>query len=86
MEKEESKFFSDRELKVLKTLGKKKMTLRQLSDKVFTDDVMNAQIMMATLVTRVQKKCKFHKLNWSLLSEGQGRAGKTVWLASTRSK
>ena len=86
MVKEESKFFSERELKTLKLLGKKKLTLRELSDELFGDKVMNGQIMMASLVSRIQKKCKFYELDWTLTGVGRGRAENTVWLSSARTK
>jgi len=76
------KVFSPTENLVLKTLGKKKMTVADITSKIFEDPekVMNPNAVVSSAIIRINKKCKFHKLSWWINSYGLGRAGKTVWL------
>lgn len=59
--------FSDRESKVIKILGKKPMTLKQIAEKLFKDKIpMDANIMVSNSVSRINKKCHFNKEGWTL--------------------
>lgn len=72
--------FSKNEKILIKVLGRKKMSIRQLTDKVYGDDwPMDANNRVAAMVRRIKTKCEHLKLCWSIDSTGGGRAGKTVW-------
>lgn len=78
----EKSIFSPTEQKLLKTLGKKKMSLLELTETMFKDEKkkpINGSIIIGGMITRINKKCAFYELPWYLNGEGAGRAGKTVW-------
>ena len=88
MTKEQTELFSSTELKVLKVLSTRKMTIEKITKQVYKNDKklpMNAHIVIAGLVRRINKKCEFYDLKWKLEGEGLGRTGKTFWLSTTRS-
>lgn len=73
--------FSPVERRILKSLGQKKMTIAQITEKVyeFTEAPFLPHIGVASAVRRINEKCEFHRLPWFLNSMGAGRQGKTVW-------
>lgn len=75
-----NEIFSPREKKVLSILGKRKMTISQVTERMFSEvrkeDANNG---VAHAVRRINIKCKYHKLPWFLNSSGIGRGGKTIW-------
>lgn len=82
MNNTDKSFFSPSEQKLLKTLGKKKMSILELTDTMFKDEKkkpINGSILVGGMVTRINRKCAYHDLPWYLNGEGAGRAGKTVW-------
>lgn len=78
--KDTAEIFSPTESKVLKLLGKRKLTIAELTEK-FHDGrpPLEANNNVAAAVRRINAKCEAHDLNWFLNGAGMGRAGKTVW-------
>lgn len=72
--------FSPTEAKILKLLGKRKLTITELTEK-FHDGHPPAEANnnIAAAVRRIRLKTVVHDLNWTIKSFGMGRAGKTVW-------
>ncbi len=76
--------FSPTEKKIIKTLGKRRMTITQLTEKMYKDEEpLNARNNISSAILHINKKCKYYKLDWSLKGEGLGRGGKTVWIEET---
>lgn len=77
--------FSSLETEVIKRIGKKRMTITDLSrtfiktphDRV---DVFELNNSLAGVVRRIARKCEFYKLDWTIKGTGRGRAGKTIWI------
>ncbi len=75
--------FSPTEKKILQILKNgKKYSLTELAEKVYAngDRPIFASNTIANSVNRISLKCKHYKLEFKLLSEGQGRQGKKVWI------
>lgn len=78
----EKEIFSPSEQNLLKILGKKRMSLIEITEKMFKDEKkkpINGSILVGGMVNRINKKCDWHDLNWFLNAIGGGRAGKTIW-------
>jgi len=60
--------FSKRELLILEVLGRRRMTIEEISRKVFeqTKKPFDDKISIANSISRINKKCVHHKLKWSL--------------------
>ncbi len=72
--------FSVNEEKVLKILGSRTMTLKELTDEFFEGDPpFEANNRVGFIIRRIENKCDHHNLNWTIASRGTGRRGKTVW-------
>lgn len=72
--------FSPTENKVLKLLGKRKLTIAELTLKFHSGrPPLEANNNIAAAVRRINAKCDHHDLPWFLNGSGMGRAGKTVW-------
>lgn len=71
--------FSPTEQKILKTLGRKQMTISEITEKIYGPFVYDAGNTVAGAVRRINRKCEYHKLPWFLNGAGRGRGGKTVW-------
>lgn len=73
--------FSPTETKVLKILGKKKATITELADTYFEKGKKpyDPNGVISSAVLRINRKCKYHNLDWFLNGEGLGRGGRTVW-------
>jgi|DEB0MinimDraft_6_1074348.scaffolds.fasta_scaffold89112_1 hypothetical protein len=64
--------FSEREWKIIKAIGKKRMSLRQISKVVFTkedDKPFDDTISIGNSVRRIIDKCKHYNLAWTLKKE-----------------
>ena len=62
------KEFSERERQIIKIIGRKKMTLEEISRDLFKEiDRFEGNIVVANSVTRIIKKCTFHTLDWTLV-------------------
>ena len=60
--------FSDRETAIIKIIGKKKMTLSEIATTLFMhsyEKPFDPTIAVANSVSRIIKKCKHHKLDWT---------------------
>lgn len=73
--------FSPTEEKVLKILGKRRLSIRELSNRYFgySEQVLNPNAVVSSAILRINRKCKYHKLKWFINGSGSGRGGKTVW-------
>jgi hypothetical protein len=73
--------FSVTEAKVLKIIGSKKMTIAEITEKLYEDDKLplGANNRVASVIRRINQKCEYHKLSWFLNGVGAGRAGRTIW-------
>lgn len=74
--------FSTRESKIIKILGKRKMTIAQITERLYKD-VKKAAFGMnnnvASAIRRINAKCEHHDIPWHLNGMGAGRGGRTVW-------
>ena len=63
--------FSEREEVVIKVLGRKKLTIAKITFEVFKhcNFVLDPEIAVNNSITRIIKKCKHHKLNWTLVKK-----------------
>lgn len=62
-------FFSERERKIIKIIGRSKTTVGKITTKLFKNETFrpfNGEIMVATSIARVIKKCKHYELAWTL--------------------
>jgi hypothetical protein len=68
--------FSPREELILKVLGKKKLTLREIVTEMFADKPrekpFDAEISIGNSIRRIIEKCEFHKIEWTLSRERKG--------------
>lgn len=73
--------FSRSEQKVLEILGRRKMTIAEITDKFYDGEVrpLNDIIYVASVIRRINRKCNYYGKTWTLTGEGAGRAGRTVW-------
>jgi hypothetical protein len=75
--------FSEHEKIILKHIGRKKVTVHELTCKFYgwseTTSQLSEQNYVAGVIRRINAKCRKEQLKWSLLSKGVGRGGKTVW-------
>lgn len=73
--------FSPNERLILKLLAGKKMTITQLTWEFYRNEAqpINAPILVASTIRRINKKCSFYGKSWSIVGRGTGRTGRTVW-------
>ena len=72
--------FSATEKKVLKIIGRKKMTITDITKKLYKGERrLTGNNSTAGVVRRINMKCYHHDLKWCLDGRGAGRAGRTVW-------
>lgn len=59
--------FSPRESKIIEIIGRKALTLREISLELFKDEMRGFDSSIATgnSIIRIIKKCKFYNLNWT---------------------
>ena len=60
--------FSEREELVVKIIGKRKLTIKDIAAKFFVhyERPFDAEISIGNHIRRIIKKCKHHELNWTL--------------------
>lgn len=73
--------FSPNEEKILKILGRKKMTITAITKKFYGENhPVDANNNIAGTLRRIRKKCTYDfKCTFNLSGEGRGRGGRTVW-------
>jgi hypothetical protein len=73
--------FSPLENKILKVLGHRKLTILEITRLVHEHkrQPFGANNGIGFAIRKINKKCKYHKLNWFLNGMGYGRGGRTVW-------
>jgi DNA-binding response OmpR family regulator len=71
--------FSPTEMKILKILGRRKMKIGEIAEKLYGKKKLNTNTIVTQLVRRINNKCEYHKLSWFINGKGAGRGGKTVW-------
>ena len=71
---------SPTELKVMKILGRKKMTIAEITKELYKRRKRPFRVhnTIATCVNRITEKTEFYDLNWTLESKKLGRS-KVVW-------
>jgi len=76
--------FSEKELKVLKLIGKRRLTIKRLTRSYYKKDAIptNGSNNIAATVRRIVIKAHMYNLKWTIKGEGGGRGGRTVWKAS----
>lgn len=76
-----TELFSPLENKVLIALGKRTLSIWDLTCKIYGGEPheINQTNVIAGTVRRINKKCEHHKLDWFLNGVGAGRGGKIVW-------
>lgn len=74
--------FSETEFKVLKIIGRKHMTVKEVTRRFYSKKKrpLNGRNLIAGTIVRINRKSKYHKLPWFLNGAGSGRGGRTVWL------
>ncbi len=62
------KVFSDREQDIIKIIGRKRITLTEISVELFKkrDEPFDSVISVSNAVRRIVKKCSYHNLDWTL--------------------
>lgn len=80
--------FSGREREILKIIGRRKMSMTEIKEKVFENSTdgepLNANILISVAIRQIIKKCEKSRLPWTLDGEGTGRHGRTVWRAKRK--
>lgn len=72
--------FSRTEKKILKVLGRRKLTIGDITKAVYhRPRPLNGRTMIATAARSINKKCRRKKLPWYLNGTGVGRQEKTLW-------
>ncbi len=73
--------FSPTETKIIEIIGKKKMTIAEITDELHDTEYrpLNANNRVSSAIRRINDKCIHYKLKWELNGEGLGRHGRTVW-------
>lgn len=74
--------FSPTELNVLEVLGRKKMSIGEISEKICDANYsvpINASIVISNAIRRIALKCEKNKLSWTIVGKGGGRHGRIVW-------
>jgi len=73
--------FSNHEKAVIKILGRKEMSIANISQVFYKDEVrpLNGENYIAGVVRRIESKCEYNGLDWTIMGMGSGRAGRTVW-------
>ena len=73
--------FSNHEKAVIKILGRKEMTIANIAQVFYKDELrpLNGENYIAGVVRRIKNKCEYNELPWTIMGIGSGRAGRTVW-------
>lgn len=75
-----NELFSPLETKILKVLGKRKLSITEIVDLLFTELQVDPSNSVSNAIRRINRKCEFNHLPWHIQGEGGGRAGRTVWV------
>lgn len=75
--------FSELERKILSIVRRRKsITFTEIANRLHgKKKTINGNNIVATTVRRINKKCQMHDEPWFLNGSGQGRAGRTIWIA-----
>lgn len=59
--------FSEREERIIKIVGRKKLTLDEISEKLFKNEPtpFDANILVGNSIRRIIKKCSYNNLKWT---------------------
>lgn len=71
----EASCFSDRERLILRVIGNKKMTIGEITEKVFYNSeslVFDREVSISNAIRRIIKKCEHYKLDWTLKRNKSG--------------
>lgn len=71
--------FSYFEREVLSIIGRKKLTIREITEEVYSEPNLEHANIVAGVVRRINRKCEDLDLPWFINGKGGGRGGKTVW-------
>lgn len=73
--------FSEHEKLILEILGRRKMTVQEISDTFYhsKEAPLVDRNYVAGIIRRIEAKCEREKLGWTIVGEGSGRGGRTVW-------
>jgi len=73
--------FSEHENLVLKILGKRRMTIEEISEEFYHSRQLPSESRnyVAGVIRRIERKCDRLKLEWTLHGKGVGRGGRTIW-------
>lgn len=81
--------FSHAEEAVIKILGRRKMTIREIAETFYKGRSamipMDPQNYIGNVLRRISKKCSHNKLSWNIVGERSG-GGRTVWRKPLKSK
>lgn len=64
--------FSEREIKIIRIIGKKKLTIEDVSSELFKGDKntpFDANITVSNSIRRIINKCAFYSSHWTLTKE-----------------
>jgi len=63
--------FSEREQKIINIIGRKKLTLREITKELFKkgDRPFDSEITVSNSVRRIIMKCSYHNLDWTLTKD-----------------
>lgn len=80
--------FNKSEMKVIKMINAhKQITIKELTQKFYKGRIpMEANNYVAQVVRRINRKCEYNKLGWTIDGQGAGRQGRTIWVASRKKK
>lgn len=73
--------FSTREKEIIKVLGNKKMSIEEITNKVFEGKdkkPFDAKISIGNTIRRIAEKCDFFELDWTLIREKQEDSTKYI--------
>lgn len=67
--------FSERETKIINILGRKKLTIEQISNELFKKCVnpLDHTIVISNSVRRIIKKCDHYNLTWTLIKNRENQ-------------
>jgi hypothetical protein len=61
--------FSERETQIIKIIGRKKLTVKEISAELFQDESkkpFDACVGINNSIRRINEKCAFYKVEWTL--------------------
>lgn len=77
--------FSDREKKIIEIIGKKKLTIEEISVELFKGDrnaPFDKKITISNSISRINDKCEYHSLAWFLFKNKRSGEKMVVYKAS----